>query len=201
MENLSGLDIRLNKVATEETIREENPDALFIATGSADLCDTAIEGLEESLFLTPSDILGGEVSPGSKVFIIGGGSVGCEVGLYLAKKDCSVTIAEALTSAARDLFDANRQMLLNLLDEHGVQLFTETPVKNVTPDGVVAETEEGETVFPYDVLVLAVGRMPENKLVEVAERWVEDVYMVGDSLAPRRIKEAIWEAFKWARIT
>ncbi len=46
----------------------------------------------------------------------------------------------------------------------------------------------------------AVGRQPVDHLAVPAEILVDEAYLIGDSRSPRKIKDAIWEAFKWARI-
>jgi pyruvate/2-oxoglutarate dehydrogenase complex dihydrolipoamide dehydrogenase (E3) component len=131
---------------------------------------------------------------------MGGGSVGCETALYLSKKKWSVVIAEMLPNVASDLFEANREMLLELLKEYKVSLLIQTKIKKVTPEKIFVSTSRGEETFTTDLLVLAVGRQPINQLAKIAERLVEKVYLVGDCVSPRKIKDAIWEAFKQARM-
>ena len=45
---------------------------------------------------------------GKNACIVGGGSVGCETALYLARKGWSVTVMEMLADVATDLHEANR---------------------------------------------------------------------------------------------
>jgi NADPH-dependent 2,4-dienoyl-CoA reductase/sulfur reductase-like enzyme len=105
-----------------------------------------------------------------------------------------------LPAAATDLFKANREMLLELMKKHGIRLLTETKVNRVVPGEAVAMTPHGEHRFPWDLLVLAVGSRSVNNLSEIALKLVKDVYTIGDSLSPRKIKDAVWEAFKQARL-
>jgi hypothetical protein len=44
------------------------------------------------------------------------------------------------------------------------------------------------------------GRQPVNHLAALAEDITDEVYVIGDSRSPRKIKDAMWEAFKRARI-
>jgi 2-enoate reductase len=199
IKNLPGLKIELNTAVTEAIIQAKAPDAIFIATGSLPARNPDIEGLEDIYYVTPSEVFEEKIQEGSNAFIIGGGSVGCETALYLAKKHWSVVVAEILPQAAVDLFKANREMLLELMKEHGVELLLETRVSKLGPEKVFVTTPEGEKVYDADLLVLAVGSEPVNRLSKIAEKFVEEVYVVGDSLSPRMIKDAIWEAFKQAR--
>jgi 2-enoate reductase len=200
LKKLRHLKIKMNTEVNEEMIRAERPDVIFIATGSLPLTKVDIEGIENMPFVTPEEVYEGKIPKGSKALIIGGGSVGCETALYLSKKKWSVVIAEMLPDVASDLFEANREMLLELLKEYKVSLLTQTKIKKVTPEKIFVSTPRGEETFTTDLLVLAVGRQPINQLAKIAERLVEKVYLVGDCVSPRKIKDAIWEAFKQARM-
>jgi 2-enoate reductase len=200
LKKLRHLKIKMNTEVDEEMIRTERPDVIFIATGSFPLRKVDIQGIESTPFVTPEEVYEGKIPKGSKAFIIGGGSVGCETALYLSKKNWSVVIAEMLPKAASDLFEANREMLLELLKEHNVNLLTQTKIEKVAPEKLLVSTPNGEQTFTTDLLVLAVGRQPMNHLVKIAESLVDEVYRVGDCVSPRKIKDAIWEAFKQARM-
>jgi 2-enoate reductase len=197
---LTDLEIKMNTELTEEMIQAEKPDVIFIATGSVPVKETEIEGLGSTPFVTPEDVFEGKIQTGSKAFIIGGGSLGCETALYLAKKKWSVVVAEMLPMVASDLFEANREMLLELLKENGVEILTRRKVKRVTPGKIFVSAPDREEEFTTDLLVLSVGRQPVNNLAKSAEGMVQEVYVIGDCLSGRKIKDAIWEAFKKARI-
>jgi 2-enoate reductase len=200
LNKLSNLTIKMDTEVTEEMIQKEKSDAIFIATGSVPLKEAEIEGLGSTPFVTPEDVLEGKIQTGSRAFIIGGGSVGCETALHLAKKKWSVFVAEMLPIAASDLFEANRRMLLELLKENGVKILIQGKVKRVAPGKIWVSAPEGEREFTADLIVLAVGRQTVNHLVKIAERSADEAYFIGDCVSPGKIKDAIWEAFKQARI-
>jgi 2-enoate reductase len=200
LKKAKGVTITMNTEVTEAIIRKEKPDVLFIATGSVPLREADIDGLEGTPFVTPDDVYREEIPEGSKACIIGGGSVGCETALFLAKKRWEVVVVEVMRLAASDLFDANREMLQELLKEYKVKVLTQTKVTRVTPEKVFVTTPKGDEEFPCDLVVLAVGRQPVNHLERVANEVTKEVYIIGDSLSPRKIKDAVWEAFKRARI-
>ena len=197
---IKDLEIKMSTEVTGEMIQTERPDVIFIASGSIPLREVDIEGLESTPFVTPEDVYERKIPEGSKAFIIGGGSVGCETALYLSKQKWSVVVAEMLQTVASDLFEANRKMLLELLKEHGVKVFTQTKVKKIMPQKVLVSSPDGDRAFETDLIVLAIGSQPVNHLMERAGRLVEEVYFVGDCVSPRKIKDAIWEAFKKARM-
>jgi 2-enoate reductase len=198
LEKSNDIKIRLMTDVTPDAIKSENPDVVFIATGSAPLCEADGPGLDNARWLTPDDVYRDNLPRGKDACIVGGGSVGCETALYLAKKGWSVVLIEMLEAVAADLFEANRAMLLELLKQYGVSLFTRSKVREAGPSFVLVDTPGGEKRFAADLLVLCTGRQPVNGLVQAARELVKEIYVVGDCIAPRKIKDAIWEAFKLA---
>lgn len=200
VQQIPNLQIRVNAEVTEVTIQREKPDVIFLATGSEPLLKANIQGLEQIPFVTAEDVYSRRIPTGSKAVVIGGGAVGCEVALYLANQHWRVTVLEMLSSMAVDLFSANREMLLKELSDRSVELVTNATVKRVNSGEVLVNTEDGDKSFACDLLVLAIGRSPVAQLVDIAKRLVKDVYVIGDCRSPRKIKDAIWDAFKLGRI-
>jgi NADPH-dependent 2,4-dienoyl-CoA reductase/sulfur reductase-like enzyme len=73
------------------------------------------------------------------VVVAGGGGIGCETALHLARQGKKVVVVEMLTEAALDFNFINRGMLLELLAEAGVEVRTRTKIVEIRADGVVAE--------------------------------------------------------------
>jgi 2-enoate reductase len=192
------IKIRLMTEATEEIVGSEEPDVIFVASGSIPIGEAAIEGLNQVSWVTPDDIYQDSMPAGRNACIVGGGSVGCETALYLAEKGWSVMVIEMLADVAIDLHEANREMLLAMLAERGVQVLTGTRVTEVVQGAVLTETGDGRAKFQVDLLVLAVGRQPVNRPKEAMQGLAKEVYAVGDCVMPRKIKDAVWEAFKIA---
>lgn len=76
--------ITLNKNADEKVAESEKPDAVIIAVGAAPIIPP-IEGLDNENVHLACDVLDGNVDLGQDVVIIGGGTIGCEVALDIAK--------------------------------------------------------------------------------------------------------------------
>jgi 2-enoate reductase len=194
----SSVRIRLMTEVTADLITSENPDVIFVAVGSTPLCEAEIRGLGHGRWVTPEEVYRDNIPSGTHACIVGGGSVGCETALYLAQKGWSVVLVEMLAAVAVDLFTPNRVMLLELLREHDVKVLTLSQVREITPTSVLVITPHGEDQFAADLLVLCVGRRPVDGIVQAAQALAKETYLVGDCLAPRKIKDAIWEAFKLA---
>jgi pyruvate/2-oxoglutarate dehydrogenase complex dihydrolipoamide dehydrogenase (E3) component len=181
-----------------EVIESDNPDVIFLATGSIPAVGTGIKGTEQVRWTTPDGIYEGNVPSGKNVCVVGGGSVGCETALYLAYKGYSVTVLEMAGQVSADLHEANKEMLLELLRQHKVEVRTGMKVEEMTRETVICSAKGGSESFSADFVVLAVGRQPVRDLFDSVRNIAKEVYMVGDCVEPGKIKDAIWEAFKLA---
>ena len=77
--------ITLNKEVDEQTIANENPDAVIVAVGAEPVMPP-IKGIDNKNVILACDVLDGKAKVGHDVVIIGGGTIGCEVALEIAKK-------------------------------------------------------------------------------------------------------------------
>ncbi|MCB2192052.1 MAG: FAD-dependent oxidoreductase [Deltaproteobacteria bacterium] len=200
LEGLAGLSVVTNAEVSEATIKAEKPEVIFLATGSRPISRAPIAGMEGTPVIMPDDIYQGELPDALKVVVIGGGAVGCEAAWHMALEGKGVTIVEMLPQVAGDLFMANRGMLLQELERYSVRILTSTMVTSLAPGRVQVSNQQGDTTLETEAIVLAIGRRSENALAQVARETAEDVYVIGDSLAPRKIKDAIWEAYKFGRV-
>lgn len=82
-------------MAPMETIGMINPDEVFVATGSNSI-KPDVPGIERSNVVTAMDLLLGREKAGDSAVVIGGGLIGCETALWLAKQGRKVTIVEML---------------------------------------------------------------------------------------------------------
>jgi 2-enoate reductase len=194
------ITVKLMSEVTRHIVESENPDVLFLATGSRPTNKLGIRGLERTAWMTPDDVYRGEVPVGKDACVVGGGSVGCETAIYLAQKGWSVVVLEMARDVAADLHEANREMLIDMLRQHSVKVFTGTQVEEVESGTVICGTSEGPRRFSAELLVLAVGRQPVRDLMTEIQAVVKEWYVVGDCVEPRKIKDAIWEAFKLANV-
>jgi len=77
--------IKLGKEADLQTIKEEHPDAIIAAMGGNPIM-LNLPGINGENVCLANAVLDGKVSVGKNVVIIGGGTVGCEVALHVAKQ-------------------------------------------------------------------------------------------------------------------
>lgn len=76
--------IQLCKKADMTTIKELKPDAVIVAVGGSPIVPD-IPGVKEKNVVVAEDVFENKVKVGGEVVIIGGGTIGCEVALHIAK--------------------------------------------------------------------------------------------------------------------
>ncbi|MBI2854149.1 MAG: FAD-dependent oxidoreductase [Chloroflexi bacterium] len=190
-----GVAVEFGRKATSASIKSMDPDVLFIATGASPLIPD-IPGAKQERVVTAIDVLGGRREIGAEVAIVGGGLIGCETALYLARKGKSVTIVEMLPEAALDLHKANRMHMLKLLAEAGVRILCSARVLQIQDNKVFIS---GGKEITSDNVVLAVGLKADRKLADELE-GKREFQAIGDCVEPRRLMNAIWEGFRAARL-
>ena len=192
----SGVPIQFNTEVTPDYVKEFNPDAVIVCTGSVPQ-RPAVPGVESAL--TAIEVLQG-ASVGDDVIVCGGGFVGCETGWYLAEQKKKVTIVEMLPELATDMEARSRTALLKKLDEHDITADCHFKMEGIIPgQGVVGIDREGrKREINGDTVVLATGFEPNLPLLDPEQKCRES-YIIGDAKRPRRIMEAMREANHIAR--
>ena len=130
----------------------------------------------------------------SNTVIIGGGLVGCETALYLAKKGKKVTIIEALhklLAVNGPLCSANKEMLEKLIPFNNIDVKLNSKAK-FFKDGVLEiENKNGIEKINCDSVILSVGYKEENSLYKELEFEFSDIYLLGDARKVSNIMYAI----------
>jgi len=76
-------------------------------------------------------------------------------------------------------------------------VLTEIRYNEVTPEGLVVTTKEGERkTIEADTIVLAAGATPDKKLYEEIKGKVSNTDLAGDCVEPRTIREAIADGYR-----
>jgi 2,4-dienoyl-CoA reductase (NADPH2) len=175
-------------------LRRGKPDAVIVAIGGKPFFP-AIEGIQDFGAISVEDALRGSVLLGKKVLVVGGGGIGAEVADYLSENGKEVTLVEMREGIALDLV-THLQYFLNMrLKEKGVQMLTLTKAIRFEKDGLWVEDPQGtRRLGGFDSMVIALGFVPNDDLVESLKKKVPAVYVVGDASKPREVMEALIEA-------
>ena len=151
--------IKMGKEADLQTLEEEHPDVIIVATGGRPIM-LNLPGIKGENVSIASTVLEGKVTTGREVVIIGGGTIGCEVALYLAKQGAmrpdvacfllkhkvldaadiveytskgnrNITLLEMKRKVGGGFGFSTRWVILNELKDAGIKEITEVKVKEI----------------------------------------------------------------------
>lgn len=202
------VDIKLNTEATLESITDENPDAVIVATGAVPYI-LPVPGSQQDNVVSASQVLNGEVEVGEKVVVYEctGMQEGPTVADFLAERGKQVELLTHFPSinqhwGVKSLGNGtNLPLIWGRLKSNGVIVtplttFSEISGKTVT----VADTITGEEriIEGVDTVVMATGYRSENRLYKALKGQINEVYAIGDCKLPRRALDAIQEGYMTA---
>lgn len=199
------IDIRFETAVSPDFIDDVNPDVLIVATGSH-LHVPDLPGIDKDNVCTCIDVLMGKKETGSRVLVLGGGMIGCEVALWLSRKEKIVTLMEQMPELmlGKPLVPPmNRQMLLDLLALNELNILTNCGVREILDNGVVPcwDGVLSRGILEADTIVLATGMSPDSELYDAALKGkVARVYAIGDCREIRNVYGAVWDGFEVGRI-
>ena len=194
-----GVNTELKKKASAELVQQMAPDAVILATGATHIIPD-IKGVERGNVVTAVELLLGRKEAGENVIVAGGGLIGCEVAAYLGQNGKKVTIIEMLDDISTNMPRTARIQLLEMLAKANVVIFTNTIFLDITQKGALVESRGEKKTIKADTVVLALGLKPDSALIEELRDKVPELHMVGDCVEPRRIINAVWEAYRTARL-
>ena len=191
----SDIDVRLGVTASAEELSHAGYDHVIAAVGGTPLllpipgAERAIPGPEA--FLHPEQISGDTV-------IVGGGEIGVECGIYLARLGHNVTILEMTGEYAKE---ANRPhyyttLLANVKAEEKLTILLNAKVSNITPSAVEYTDPDGNThsVTAESVVLSAGTRARTAEAMELYSAG-DTFSMVGDCQKVGSIMEAMRTGF------
>ena len=194
MERLK-VQVELNSDVQGQDPRIEAADVVICATGSHAFLPP-IKGIEYGV--TAVDVLKGAVTAKKEATIIGGGLVGCELAIWLSRHGKSVRIiemADTLMSTGAPA-DMNKQMILELLEHHQVEIRLQTKLQEIREHEIVVETQGAIQELASDCTILALGYRSNRSLYDQILLKAKDIYNIGDSSHPKDIMEGIWDAYE-----
>jgi 2,4-dienoyl-CoA reductase-like NADH-dependent reductase (Old Yellow Enzyme family)/thioredoxin reductase len=175
------------------SLRRGKPDVAIIATGAKPFLPP-IDGIHEAKTISVDDALSNSSSLGKKVLVIGGGGIGAEVADYLSEEKKEVTLVEMREGIALDLVGHLQHFLNKRLRQKGVQILTSTKAIRFEKQCVWVENPQStKKLEGFDSIVIALGSIPNDELVQSLKGKVSEVYVVGDASKPREMMEALAE--------
>ncbi|MCG2777612.1 MAG: FAD-dependent oxidoreductase [Desulfobacterales bacterium] len=188
-----GVKCYLNREVSVNTVKEENPDVVIVATGSLPSLPP-IEGLDKDIVIPFAEVLNGGLQAQKKTVVIGGGPTGCEVAHHLSQNGCQVIIVEMLPKIGKPLESITKKVLLKQLQANHVEMLTECRLSRVEDNGVVVTGKDGKERFiEAGRVIITIGNRPDSRLYDQITTLGYEAHQIGDCLEPRSAKAAIYE--------
>ncbi len=224
----AGVRVELGREVTAAEIKALKPDAVVVATGARPL-RPPIAGIDGDNVVWAWEVLENRAALGRKVAVIGGGAVGLETALFIARQGPisvesavflasggaldaetavnmtrqgpKVTVLEMLDRIGQDMGPTTRSSVRFALRLHEVKVVTKATARRITEAGVIYERDGREELEEADTVVIAAGSVPEAGLYDDLQAALPDVqvYRIGDCVKARTACEAIEEAALLAR--
>lgn len=198
-----GIDVRLNTEATADMIKDLNPYAVFIASGS-NAVSIPLPGLDTVPVYQSHDVLVQDMHfENKKIVVLGGGITGLEVALFVRRQGNEVDVVDMLPAWPEAMTDLRFQQEACLETRHcndqGVGLHYDHKAVKFEDGKLIAEsTKDGSALaLEADVVIMSVGVKPNDALYNELLAAGMNVYKGGDALATGKINKAVLHGSKF----
>lgn len=203
LQNL-GVKIRLDQAATAEDVLAEDADVVAVATG-ASARRPPIAGAQSESVLEIRDVLSGKAAAGRRVVIVAQDDhmPPLAVADHLSSRGHDVTVIYATAGPAQLLGRYIVGGILGRLSTQKVRFRFMEEVTAITAETVTTRnvySGVGESLGGFDSVVLACGGVSESALFEALRGSRDNVHLLGDAFAPRRLVFATRQAYALAKL-
>lgn len=190
---LLGVDVHLNSEATVDTVKQENPDVVMVATGSVPRIPDDVKGIEQDNVVdNVRDVLTGKAEVGQNVLIVDAQNhiQGLTTADFLAQQGKSVELIAPYTQVGPAVELITLYTLCQRLFMAGVKLTPHTRLKEISGNRVTVAnvlTDEERVIEGIDTVVLSYGGVEDNDLFYALKGQVKECYPVGDCKGVRKL--------------
>jgi 2,4-dienoyl-CoA reductase (NADPH2) len=197
-----GVELRLGEPLDAERAERLGADAVLVATG-ARRARPALPGIDGERVLDLAaleEALRAERLASRRVAILGGGSIGLELGEHLAPRAARLAILEAGAQLGAPLAPPRLWRALHALRAAGALLAKSVRAVAVEADTVVYGDAEGrEARAAADRVILAAPGEPDASLADALAARGFEAHAVGDCAGPGFLEHAFRQAAEVAR--
>ncbi|MFH1295885.1 MAG: NAD(P)/FAD-dependent oxidoreductase [Bacteroidota bacterium] len=192
----------INKEAIAQDIKKGGFDAVIVAAGATPIVLEDVKGIASPKVTSALLVLNGKAKLGQKIAVIGGGIVGTEVGLFLAKKGKEIVFIELLDTFMNGITFDEQMVYEQHFKNLKVTVHTGKRLESIGARDITAIDRYGNrTKITCDSVVLATGFKPNRSLVDELKKESKlKVIEAGDCVSPRKIFDAIHEGHLAARL-
>ena len=186
-----GIKVFLKTKATSKVLNELQADVLILALGSKAKIPP-IKGIEKPKVIFAEEAYKQADSLQKEtIVVLGGGLVGCETGLYLAKeKGCHVTILELQEKVAMEEMHLTRDALWDQLETY-THVRTKASCLSIDDEGLSYEQNGQIHHLKADHIVVACGMEPCSEEVDALQGLAKTTILVGDCLQASNVRHAL----------
>ncbi|MCL2162853.1 MAG: FAD-dependent oxidoreductase [Oscillospiraceae bacterium] len=204
MERL-GVQIRLNTKVSLKEVEAEAPDVVLAATGSTAV-KADIRGMENTT-INIIDVRRALAHPeeiGNQVLVYDTNGHWQAAGMceYAQKLGSHVICVTPHSELGIDLEGSSKWLLLKRLYDSGFEIYENHRLDSIDKDEVIIEQTYNHKKMPLkgvDTLILAGHSVSDNQLYLELKKKRDNVYAIGDCVAPRMIEQVIFESEELAR--
>lgn len=186
----AGVEIHLNTAVTPEEVAAMGADVVMTAVGAKPVVPP-IPGIDNKKVVGLKVLESEKPKVGQKVAILGGGLVGSEVAIYLDMLGKDVTIIEMKDAWAKDSYWMHKVAMDKYIRDSKIQIKVNTAAKEITDEGIVCTTPDGEITVEADTILLAAGMKADRASADEFLNTAPRVFEVGDAIKAGRVVEAV----------
>lgn len=199
MEN-PNIKVHLNTEITPEQLEQQGFEAVLAAVGSQPV-KLPIPGIDNENVHYALEILGHDQGLGENIVLIGGGEIGVETGIYLARRGHKVTVLEMTDALAREAIRGHYYSMIREAweAEENFAFVLNGTCTAIGPEGVEYQDQEGVLhVLPCDDVLLSAGM--RAKTSEALRYSTAGQYFrtIGDCRKAASVQQAVRSAYTTA---
>jgi mycofactocin system FadH/OYE family oxidoreductase 2 len=201
-----GVKVNLGAEATVQTVEQENPDVVVVATGSEPVRPT-VPGADQANVVNVRDVLLEKVPFGPNVLVVDGGESHWEVlstAEFLADKGCKVELISPVLFVGDQLVSTADLVPYYVRSrKKGIVLTPNTVLSRIEGTTVTVSDVYGggeRRIDGIDTVVMATGNSAVNHLYKALKASGRALHSVGDCLAPRKAMDAIYDGYVLGRV-
>lgn len=198
--NKRDIDIKMNTKATPEMVKEGGFDTVVAALGAVPIVPS-FPGADSSKVVYAIDAFDTPEKLGQNVVVIGGGEVGVEAGMVVAKTGRNVTVIEMRDTLAPDSTLIHYKSMFQDAWE-AIPTFSyklNACCMEISDEGVRYKDKDGnEAILPADNVVLSIGSRNQLDDALAFSESADGFYIVGDCKAPATVQQTMRSAYSTA---
>ena len=185
-----GAKIELGRNVTREEVKASEADVIIVATGAKPQID--VKGADKKHVVSCLDVFENRVDVGKRAVILGDSGAALSTALLLLHRgNHEVTIVGKAKKPGQDVNPSYIWRYMKKLKDERAIMHRNTDVQEITDDGVVIVTPEGEQKVEADTVIVAY-MTSERELAGAKKR----IFTLGDAITPRRGSSAIYDGYK-----